>query len=103
MGTWSTCYAVPWLPGEAWGGYRGGLCWVQGGQLRTLSLVSCRWQVDLVLPLVYTQTWPPLPLSPLPLVQVCGGVTPAATCCSLEATLPSARTSRSSPTAQGQA
>lgn len=57
MGTWNTCCAAPWLPGEAWGWCRRGLSWVQGGPPRTLSLVSfCPWQAGLALPLVCVPT-----------------------------------------------
>lgn len=68
MGTWSTCCAAPWLPGEAWVGCRGGpLPGLRVGQLQTLSLVYfCPWQVGLALPSVCVRTGSasPLPLFP---------------------------------------
>lgn len=56
-----------------------------------------------VLPLACIQARLPWPLTPLALVQVCGGAAPAAARCSPEAALPSAGAPGASRTTQGQA
>lgn len=56
-----------------------------------------------VLPLACIQARLPWPLTPLALVQVCGGAAPAAACRSPEAALPSAGAPGASRTTQGQA